>query len=67
MLQTATQGQISHARVVKSIPMTDLTQQAEMFLNRVGKNYRHLCKWRPDSLPAEPAVCGQGAHPLASR
>ncbi len=43
------------------------TTQAQMFLNRVGKNYRHLCKWRPDSLPAEPAVCGQGAHPLASR
>jgi 23S rRNA (cytosine1962-C5)-methyltransferase len=25
--------------------MTDLTQQAEMFLNRVAKNYRHLRKW----------------------
>ncbi len=25
--------------------MTEPTQQAEMFLNRVGKNYRHLRKW----------------------
>jgi len=25
--------------------MTELTQQAEMFLNRVAKNYRHLRKW----------------------
>ena len=25
--------------------MTELTQQAEMFLNRIGKNYRHLRKW----------------------
>lgn len=25
--------------------MTGITQQAEMFLNRVGKNYRHLRKW----------------------
>jgi len=47
--------------------MLQTATQAQMFLNRVGKNYRHLRKWRPDSLPAEPAVCGQGAHPLASR
>ena len=25
--------------------MIELTQQAEMFLNRVAKNYRHLRKW----------------------
>ena len=47
--------------------MSQAATQAELFLNRLAMNYKHLGKRRPDTLAAEPAVCGQGAHPLASR
>ena len=44
--------------------MIELAKQAEMFANRVSKNYRNLRKWRPDSLGEAP-IAGRAPSPLA--
>src|SRR5258708_1750897 len=44
-LVTGGAGRLRAGRTPTCIPMTERSQQAEMFLNRVAKNYRHLRKW----------------------
>src|SRR5260370_38645717 len=44
-LVTGGAGRLRAGRTPTCIPMTDLSQQGEMFLNRVAKNYLHLPRW----------------------